>query len=790
MKYHIKNWLTEKLDSLDRFAGLSDAEEVILYDEIKNATLQEIVDKIKDRFESKYKCSNSDNSLLLWVFELTDIYPTGKITIKDQGAMMDIDSDIENSGRARLIEYIKQKYGEDKVCQVSTFGTLQAKAALRNSVRALCFPIELGNKLAKFIPDTPGISITDSYNNNDEFRDFISTDANAKEALNIALKLEGITNNLSIHASAILITEDPIWQSIPQMKSMKKDGDVILSQFDYYDCESREAVKFDILGLRCLDIISMTIKLIKKYNNISIDINSIDLTDKNVYQLMTDGHVEKVFQFSSSLFKDYTARAKPQSIEDLSAITSLLRPAAMGSGLHEHYLTCKNEGVLYDYDLKDKNLIKKVQEICARSYSVMCYQEETIACFSQIAGWNPIEAEAGRRSLAKKKLEAIKAMRQKFLDGGMNNGYEEESLNILFNKIEQYAEYGFSICHAAPYSILSFQTAYLSCYYPLAYFCAALTVDCNDEQDVIAYIRALKQRGFQVLSPDINNSEDGFVIHESSIMFGFSAIKGVGATVSKKVVKNKPKKGYTSFGQFVFKNKDILNKTLLEQYIKAGCFLSLGYNKETLLLSVASILEFMSNIKEITTYTIFDFKEVKLEDSIERLIKFVPIEDKTDYEIQSLGLYLNKHPLEDYTLKDRATIKTAPEFLNFDDRTKVCVVGAISGVQIRKTKSKVNMANFNITSPEGSIKAIIFPKDYPKLMNWLEEGKVLMFGGMVKFDNDENMLMVSGISDKWESYFTKSKKQIDFCSPYDIVDGSMDKIYVEVNSNLKYVLEK
>jgi DNA polymerase III alpha subunit len=247
---------------------------------------------------------------------------------------------------------------------------------------------------------------------------------------------------------------------------------------------------------------------------------------------------------------------------------------------------------------------------------------------------------------------------------------------------------------------------------------------------------------------------------------------------------------YTSFGQFVVKNKEILNKTLLEQYIKAGCFLSLGYNKESLLKAVESILEYQSILKDITTYTIYDFKEVKLEDTFESLVKYIPVEDKTDYEIQSLGLYLNKHPLEDYVLKDTVGILQAPSFGCQDDRVKCKVVGAISGIQIRKTKSKVNMANFNITSPEGSIKAVIFPRDYPKLMNYLEEGRVLSFAGMVKFDNDENMLMVNDISDKWEKHFTKIKKQIDFCSVYDIVDGQMDKIYIQINDKLKYVLEK
>lgn len=247
--------------------------------------------------------------------------------------------------------------------------------------------------------------------------------------------------------------------------------------------------------------------MIKKYRNIDLDIDTIDLTNKEIYDFLTEGNTTKVFQFESSLFKDFTPKAKPSSILDLSAITSLLRPAAMGSGLHEQYLRAKNEGALYDYDIKDKKLLSKLWEICSDCYSIMAYQEHVLLCFMQIAGWDDVRSEAGRRNVAKKKLDAIAAMREEFIVGGIKNGYERESLNTLFNKIEQYSAYGFAKPHACAYSLLSFQTAYLSCYYPLEYFCAALTIDAGNEQDVISYIRALKLRNLQVLSPDINNSE-------------------------------------------------------------------------------------------------------------------------------------------------------------------------------------------------------------------------------------------------------------------------------------------
>jgi DNA polymerase-3 subunit alpha len=327
--------------------------------------------------------------------------PDGYISIKNEGSYPDIDQDYSKLNRGKVIDYTKKQYGEDKVCQVVTFGTLGAKGAIRSAARALGYPVAEGDFIAKLVSNEPDITISAAIDGNETFKEIIDKKQEPYyHIVNVAKKLEGLPNASGIHASALIVADKPIYEYVPLMISKKDDGG-IATQFEYKDVEANFCIKWDYLGLKTLDIIHETCKLIKKYKNIDINPRDIDVEDKSIYKLLNDGFNTCIFQFESSVFAAAVNKVKPKNIHDISAITSLNRPGPMQNGLLDQYIDAKNNGKLYTYGLSDQKLIAKVQEICADCYSIMAYQEYVIRCFAEIANFNEIESDNARRALGK-----------------------------------------------------------------------------------------------------------------------------------------------------------------------------------------------------------------------------------------------------------------------------------------------------------------------------------------------------------------------------------------------------
>lgn len=667
---------------------------------------------------------------------------------------------------------------------------MAAKGSIRNAARALGYPVAIGDKIAKHIPNLPGVTIQDSISANKEFEDLYNKDPEVKHIVDIALKLEGLLSSNSIHASGKLISPVDINTIIPLMISTKKENAQVMTQFEYYDVEALSLIKFDLLSLKSLDVIDLTIKLIKENKGIDIDVGNIDVNDPEIYKLLTSGYSMFVFQFESSMFRDALIRVMPNHINDLSAITSAWRPACLANGLHEQYIKAKNNGLLYEYDLKDERLIKKVQDICNQSYSIMLYQEQCTRCFKEIAGFNDVEGEYARKAISKKKPEIMVILKDKFIAGGIKNGYPKDDLNILFDQIELFAGYSFCAAHACSYSYISAYMAWLSAYYPLELFVAALTIDSGNTDDIRKYINAIKQRGYKILPPNINKSELGFTIKDNDILFGLAAVKGVGISVLKKIISNRPKKGYTSLGHFILRNLRIVNKKILDSLTKAGCFVDFN-NKESILQSTENILEYISIIKNIETYTIYDLTSIKLDDYINKnLITYIDIEDPLSYEIDSLGLYITKHPMEDYDLIEGVSI----DISNIDiceDRNIVTVIGAINGIEVKKTKAKTNMANFNIDNGSSSLRCICFSKSYAAFMNDIKEGNLVAIKGFIKKDESGVELSVNelttNISKFVREYIKPPPDRVFDLS--EISELTANKVKIKIGNNV-YILEK
>lgn len=807
IKYHIDNDLTGDLKICGRYNDLTKEEHDSLYCEVKNAVLQNIDSKLHYMYVRGEKVDNKVQSLLLWVLGLTDDKPTGPQKIKSEGSYCDIDLDFSQEKRGEVFKYLERKYGKERVSHIATFGTMAAKGAIRNSARALGFTVELGNKIAKYIPEVPGIKIQDAIDQNKDFAALILKDPDVKTVLDTARKLEGLPNTISCHASAKIISDVPVVDYIPMMISKKSENSVdlkeaaIISQFDMKDVESRGLLKYDILGLETLDVIHKSVELIKKYRNVDIDIKTIDVNDPGIYKLLNDGYVANVFQFVGSA-GGYIPQIKPQNINEISDLTSILRPGPLEMGMVEQYAKAKFKSEKFNYNLSDKKLLNKVWEICQTSYGLLIYQEQAIRCFTDIAGFDEIQGDNARRAMGKKKPEEMAALKGQFVEGGQKLGYNAKNLEILFDQVEKFSGYGFNKSHAICYSYITCQTAWLSHYYPLEFFVASMSVSSGDTDKIRTYIKAVKERGFQIVSPDINRSELDFIISNDNIIFGLGGIKGVGSSVSKKIISNRPKSLYKGLGHFIIRNYSILNSKILEAYAKAGCFKCFGYNKETVLQSIPNILEFLSIYKGLTQENIFDLCKISIEEYLERcIIKNSTQEDDLSYEIDSLGLYITKHPMDDVIINpDKCADILA--FSNYDDGDPFATVGCISRFTVKKTKAKTNMCTFDITSGTGAISCIMFAATYSKFMdsNHLAEGKMVYVLGRVKSDGGDekdknNILTIQDVNSDVRRYvctIERKEKELYIHSANNLRSiRNLEAILgVRINDKLSVVLEK
>lgn len=789
VKYHLNNCLTDCVKDSFRFQNLTDEEHIILYDEICNATLQGIHEKLVLRVSNNTKVDNNTNSLLIWVLGITDQKPNGYISIKNEGSYPDIDTDFSKLNRDKVIDYTKDKYGHDRVCQVVTFGTLGAKGSIRSSARALGYTVAEGDFIAKMIANEPDITIDISIANNPALKEIWDKQTEPYfHILTMAKKLEGLPNSSGTHASALIISDKPTWEYVPLMIS-KKEGGGITTQFEYKDCEANFLIKWDYLGLQTLDIIQETIKLVNDRHNKKIASSTIDVSDPNIYKLLNDGFVPFLFQFDGTA-GTYIPRIKPETVDEVSDISAILRPGPMSMGMVEQYINAKFHNKKFNYNLTDQKLLDKVWEICSKSYGLMIYQESVISCFSEIAGFNEIEADNARRIMGKKLPDEMQKLLTTFLSGGILKGYTEEGLIELFNQIAGFSAYGFNKSHSISYAYITCQCAWLSYYYPLEFFSTILSITYSNTDDVRKAITALKERNITISPPNINKSKSGFSIVDDTIVFGMSAIKGVGKALTDKLIKNKPKGGYLSFGHFVTRNIDSLNKKILESYIKAGVFVDFGYSKNTLLDSVDNILELISELKANKKPTTIDVLDIDFAYFIEAcLIKYSDKPDSVYYEVDAIGMYISKHPLDDYVVDTKvlSTIDMIKEYDEDESEFRCSTVGVVTNISIRKTKSKQNMCDFLLTDKNSSIKVVVFPTVYGKFTNELEEGRIAFMSGFVKYDNDERVLYpreIAQYSNKAVGLMRKLSSNVVIPKKTD------DEIIIHSVGKLKFKLEK
>ena len=655
-------------------------------------------------------------------------------------SMPDIDIDFCGEGRDEVIRYVTEKYGADKVAQIGTFGTMSAKAVVKDVGRVLGIPYADVDRVSKLIPSFRGkvFSIDKAIKEVKELKDLIKSSPQLQEMIELAKPLENMVRHSSTHAAGIVIANEPLADHIPLYKGSK---DEIVTQFDMNSIEELGFVKFDFLGLKTLTVIDKTLKLIKEnYDSDQwVQIARIPLNDKKVYELLTTGRTRGIFQIESSGMKDVLIKLQPTQFEDLIALLALYRPGPLDSGMVDDFIKRRHGKQKTQFPLPD------LKEILSDTYGLFVYQEQIMQTASVVAEYSLGEADLLRRAMGKKKPQEMKAQRDRFLKGAKKKGIKDNKAKEIFDAMEKFAEYSFNKSHSTAYALITYQTAYLKAHFPAEFMAALLSVDSGNTDKVISSITECKQMGIAVLAPDVNESMAGFTASEGKIRFGLSGIKNVGGGTVQAIIDAREEKGnFESIFDFCERvEARKLNRRTFESLIKSGAFDSLGAHRACLVESVEMLLSFTS-IKQKSSadgqHSLFALNDSVTMPELAEVEKWHEKELLTN-EMEVLGFYVTSHPMAKYSSEMNNTIaNTDTEALSdIKEKREVNIAGVVRTLSVKHTKSGSGIyGNLVLEDMKGSVEVVIFDKLLRKSLPILEEKvEPIIIKGMLEPSEDQ-----------------------------------------------------
>ena len=701
-------------------------------------------------------------SLVAYALGITDLDPIEhnllfeRFLNPERISMPDVDIDFCPERREEVIQYVTEKYGSDKVCQIITFGTLAARNAIKGVARVMDYPFAESNKISKMIE--MGKTIQESLNEVADFKKLYEGNSLVKEIVDYAMQLEGLKNNIGVHAAGVIIARDPLSDLVPIQNS--KEGAVI-TEFAMGDLEKLGLLKMDFLGLRNLTIIKNTIKMVKKRHKIKIDINNIPLDDAKTYELLCNGQTDGVFQLESSGMKALVKRLKPSTFEDIGALVALYRPGPLDSGMVDDFVDRKHgrQKVSYPHP--------SLKPILEDTYGTIVYQEQIMQIAQVLAGYTLGEADLLRRAMGKKKKEVMDEQRGVFVSKSVAKGTEEKIATELFDSMEKFAAYCFNRAHSAAYAFIAYQTAYLKAHYPVEYLSALLSSVSDNQDKIQAYIAEGQKMDIKVLAPDINKSFADFFPDENNIRFGLASIKNVGMSVIDEIIKAREEKSFDGFYDFCLKiDPKALNKRTLESLIKAGAFCELETNRKQLVENLDSIVSAAQKEHErkisgqIGLFGLMD-------DASPVTFSINPNgEEFTDGEIQHfekelLGFYITSHPLE--SIRDKLPFLTTHrtiDLLEIKDGTYVTVCGLISQVRLISTKNGKLLKVGAIEDLHGSVEFVAFQETLNNYNSFIEPEQKVIISGKIQMRGDDEGATVNLVVD--------TVKPVDNCNIIDI----------------------
>ncbi|MEM7009042.1 MAG: DNA polymerase III subunit alpha [Thermodesulfobacteriota bacterium] len=684
-------------------------------------------------------------SLVAYVLGITEVDPIPYNLIferflnPERITMPDIDIDFCGEGRDEVIRYVTEKYGSDKVAQIGTFGTMSAKAVVKDVGRVLGIPYADVDKVSKLIPSFRGkvFSIERALKEVKELRDLIKSSPDLQEMIELAKPLENMVRHSSTHAAGIVIANEPLADHIPLYKGSK---DEIVTQFDMNSIEELGFVKFDFLGLKTLTVINKALNLIKdNYDSDKwVDIDRIALDDKKVYKLLTTGRTRGIFQIESSGMKDVLNKLQPTQFEDLIALLALYRPGPLDSGMVDDFIKRKHGKQKIQFPLEE------LKEILNDTYGLFVYQEQIMQTASAVAEYSLGEADLLRRAMGKKKPEEMKAQRDRFLKGAKQKGISDKKAKELFDTMEKFAEYSFNKSHSTAYALITYQTAYLKAHFPAEFMAALLSVETGNTDKVIASITECKQMGIPVLAPDVNESMAGFTASNGKIRFGLAGIKNVGGSTVEAIIDAREQEGaFESIFNFCERVEGRrLNRRTFESLIKSGAFDSLGCHRACLIESVETLLSFIS-IKQKSSsdgqHSLFASNDSIAMPSLSDVDEWHENEVLAS-EMEVLGFYVTSHPMAKYASEMNGLSRLDTEALfEIKEKREVSIAGVVRSIVIKNTKSGSGIfGNLVLEDMKGSVEVVIFDKLLRKTRDLLE-GRVepIVIKGMLEPNEDQ-----------------------------------------------------
>jgi len=785
-KYHFPTYTPPKAISLDDYldelahAGLEERLEGVTDPEVKKAYTERLdyeLDVIKRmQFPGYFLVvadfinyakqngipvgpgrGSSAGSLVAYALKITDLDPIRHVLLferflnPERRSMPDIDVDFCIRGRAQVIQYVKEKYGADRVAQIATFGTLKAKAAIKDVGRALGFSFAETDAIAKLIPapkqgfDYP---LTECIKMESRLPELMKSDPRVKNLIDHALRLEGLTRHASTHAAGVVLSNLPLVDHLPLF--VDKEGGIV-TQFDMDSVEKIGLVKFDFLGLKTLTLLHDCLELIEQSRGERLDLNRLSLDDKKTYRLLCDGNTTGVFQLESGGIREMTKRIRPNCFEDLVAILALYRPGPLDSGMAESYIKRKHGKEKTSY------LHRLLEPVLKDTYGVIVYQEQVMQIAQVLGGYSMGDADILRRAMGKKDPEEMAAQRDRFVEGAQKKNIDAQRATEIFDQMETFARYGFNKSHSAAYALVSYQTAYLKTHYPVEFMAALMTSEMGDTDKVIKNLAECRNKEIEVLAPDINESRSDFTPVGYKIRFGLAAVKNVGEKAVEVILQSREKDGpFQSLFDFCRRvDLTAVNRRVVESLIKCGAFDSTQVSRTRMMGALEEAMRFgqtfqrgqESNQIDIFTMLGSPTPAAKKPGDIYPQVTEWSGQESLAFEKEALGFYISGHPLDKYErVLKRITSGAISDLKEKASPGDVKIGGVVSALKLRNTKKGDRYGSFNVEDKSGFIEVIAWPDVYKKCADVLGADDPIFLKGRLEVGEERIQIIANEVT--------------------------------------------
>ena len=735
-------------------------------------------------------------SLVSYLLGITDIDPLKygllfeRFLNPERLGLPDIDIDFCYERRQEVIDYVTKKYGQENVAQIITFGTMQARAVVRDVGRVMAIAYADVDRIAKMIPPDPSITLKDALESEAELKNLYKNDPQITKLIDTALSLEGLNRHASIHAAGVVIADKPLDNYMPLFRT---GDEQITTGFSMGILEKIGLLKVDFLGLRTLTVIDETLKLIKKTRGIEVDIKKMSLDDPGAYKLLASAQTIGVFQLESSGMRDLLKKLEPGRFEDLIALLALYRPGPIGSGMLDDFMQRKHGRIPIKYDHK------RLEAILKETYGIIVYQEQIMQIVSSIAGFSLTQADLLRRAMSKKIPEVIEKQRSNFISGCAKNDISASVANKVFDLIEYFSCYGFNKSHSTAYALISYRTAYLKANFPVEFMTALLTSERDNTDKIVEYVNEASRMGLKVLPPDINESEALFeVVDKNTIRFGLLAVKNVGAGATESLIEARKDGRFLSLGDLSGRiDLRLANRKVLESLIKCGALDSFNLARAQMVASLDMILESASRMQKEKAkgqMSFFDqgFAENGFKGTDNNLpqVKEWPEPQLLAFEKEMLGFYVSGHPLARYAkqLKRFASSSTTSLYQH-QDQDEIKIVGLIAKIKQTTTRAKQEkMAILKLEDLEGVVEVLVFPRAFQKVSRYIQLSTVVLVRGILNLKEDTPKIVANDLFPVDEIYRLITAMNINLSGVRENIFESLKELLVSSRGNIPIYL--